>query len=257
MRLLEIGDNGRLTFTENLNNDDQIPRYAILSHTWGEPTDEVTYQEILDGRATAKVGFRKIRFCAEQAERDGLRYIWVDTCCIDKPNSSELQESINSMFKWYARAEVCYVYLPDVSQKGRNQDLDRSELLKSNLSKSRWFTRGWTLQELIAPKDVVFYSKEWNKLGDKASLEELISEITRIPAKALQGEPLEQFSITERLSWQDSRQTFKEEDKAYALLGICGVNLPLIYSEGQKNAFRRLRQEIDNVSKGAGLGCFY
>ncbi|KAF2167426.1 hypothetical protein M409DRAFT_36539 [Zasmidium cellare ATCC 36951] len=250
MRLLQITDDGSLSFTYDLS-DDKIPRYAILSHTWGPPEHEVLYQDVLDGSALAKDGFRKIRLCADQAKQEGLEHIWVDTCCINKHNSVELSEAINSMFKWYQKAEVCYVWLPDVSGKDRDQGEQQDGRLDTSIRKSRWFTRGWTLQELIAPKDVIFYSREWAKLGDKKSLERLISEITRIPAKALRGEPLEQFSITERLSWQDSRKTTKEEDKAYALLGICGVNLPLIYSEGQENAFRHLKTEIENVFKGA------
>lgn len=184
MRLLQIRDDGNLTFTENFN-DDQIPRYAILSHTWGKPTDEVTYQDMLDGSATAKVGFRKIKFCAEQAERDGLRYIWVDTCCIDKPNSSELQESINSMFKWYQKAQVCYAYLQDISLKGREAGSNSEDEVESRLRNSRWFTRGWTLQELIAPKEVLFYSKEWTRVGDKCSLISVICDITKTPAAGL------------------------------------------------------------------------
>lgn len=244
MRLLNYNYAGGLSLTKDLMGDD-IPQYAILSHTWGTDDDEVSFKDLVDGTGKSKIGYDKIHFCGEQARRDGLAYFWVDTCCIDKSNNTELSEAINTMFEWYHNAAKCYVYLADVSN-------DQSSQLpwEPSFRKSRWFTRGWTLQELVAPVSVEFFSKEGGKLGDKKSLGSCISEVAGIPVKALQGSHLFDFSITERLSWQESRETTRKEDKAYSLLGICGVHMPLIYGEGRDNAFKRLREEITKSSKG-------
>src|SRR5271170_5421160 len=155
MRLLERKSDGEFGLTEFWG--DNIPRYAILSHTWG--AEEVTFKDLMDQTGKSKGGFNKIRFCGEQAANDGLKYFWVDTCCIDKSSSAELTEAINSMFRWYRNAVKCYVYLSDVStlRHFENDDLPRPTW-KLAFRKSRWFTRGWTLQELIAPTSVEFYS---------------------------------------------------------------------------------------------------
>jgi hypothetical protein len=206
---------------------------------------------MMEGNGTGKTGFDKIRFCGEQARRDGLHYFWVDTCCIDKSSSAELAEAINSMFRWYRDAAKCYVFLSDVSRA--DVDItDQSHQLpwESAFQISRWFTRGWTLQELIAPTSVEFFSKNRELLGDKKSLERHICEITRIPSKALRGSPLAEFSATERMSWAETRQTTREEDMAYSLLGIFDVHMALIYSEGRENARARLREAIDRKQKG-------
>ena len=167
--------------------------------------------------------------------------------CIDKSNSTELAEAINSMFRWYRNATKCYVYLPDVS---RLHSHSANEAWESTFRKSGWFTRGWTLQELVAPASVDFFSKEGELVGNKASLERHICEGTGIPANALRGSPLSDFSVVERMSWAASRETYRPEDKAYSLLGIFDVNMPLIYSEGKVKAMQRLREEIDKASKG-------
>ncbi|KAH8742535.1 heterokaryon incompatibility protein-domain-containing protein [Diaporthe sp. PMI_573] len=138
MRLLERKENGR----DIINN---TTAYAILSHTWGDDDEEVTFKDFTDGSGNTKAGYRKICFCGEQAARDGLRHFWVDTCCIDKSNSTELQEAINSMFRWYWDAAKCYVYLSDVSTNVHNQVELSLQLWESDFRKSRWFTRGWTL----------------------------------------------------------------------------------------------------------------
>ena len=252
MRLLKCNSAGEFSLTKDLVDD--IPHYAILSHTWGADAEEVTFENLMNGTGKDKSGYNKLRFCGEQAGRDGLRYFWVDTCCIDKSNSNELQEAINSMFRWYRNAAKCYVYLSDVSRPAldANDDFNRWTW-ESDLRKSRWFTRGWTLQELLAPALVEFFSKEGEKIGNKKSLERHINEITGIPIQALRGNPLSSFTIAERISWQDNRETTRKEDKAYSLLGICGVHMPLIYGEGRDGAFRRLREEIDKTSKGKSL----
>jgi Heterokaryon incompatibility protein (HET) len=240
MRLLERKSEGGFRLTKSLINN--IPPYAILSHTWGADGDEVTFQDFVDHTERDKDGYKKIQFCGDQATKDGLQYFWVDTCCIDNSSSAELAEAINSMFRWYLKAAKCYVYLSDVS-KGENNDLPLS------FQKSRWFTRGWTLQELIAPVSVEFFSLEGKFLGDKRSIEQKIQEITGITVEALRGNPLSEFSIAERLSWAAKRSTTRAEDKAYCLLGIFDVYMPLIYGEGD-NAFTRLEEKINKNSEG-------
>ncbi|KAI9763144.1 MAG: Vegetative incompatibility protein HET-E-1 [Geoglossum simile] len=250
MRLLEHNNDSEFSLTQDFVSS-KIPEYAILSHTWGADTEEVTYRDLIDGTRKNKVGYEKIRFCGEQARRDGLHYFWVDTCCIDKSNNNELAEAINSMFQWYHNAAKCYVYLPDVSLPVIDiGDMSDQLLWEMAFRTSRWFTRGWTLQELIAPTSVEFFSKNWGPLGDKKSLERHICEITRIPSKALRGSHLAEFSATERMSWAETRQTTREEDMAYSLFGIFNVHMPLIYGEGRVNAVGRLREAIDRKEKG-------
>ncbi|KAH8696902.1 heterokaryon incompatibility, partial [Phaeosphaeriaceae sp. PMI808] len=247
MRLLELKGSGEFNLTKDLT--DNIPPYAILSHTWKE-NEEVTFKDIVEGSGKNKARYRKIQFCGEQANRDGLNYFWVDTCCIDKSNNTELSEAINSMFSWYHRASKCYVYLSDVSANDDNQINQSSQgTWEPAFRKSRWFTRGWTLQELIAPPSVEFFSLEGRKLGCRKSLERQIQETTGIPALALQGSSLSNFSVKERMSWAEKRETKREEDAAYSLLGIFNVHMPLIYGEGKENAVTRLREEIDKRSK--------
>ncbi|KAI0798783.1 P-loop containing nucleoside triphosphate hydrolase protein [Xylaria sp. FL0064] len=245
MRFIELQDDGRLGLTEDLARG--FPLYAILSHTWGPDNQEVTYEDIKTGKGEHKDGYRKIRFCADLAARDRLRYFWIDTCCIDKANHTELSEAINSMFRWYEHSAKCYVYLSDVVKGSSDQST-----WKDNFRTSRWYTRGWTLQELVAPGSVEFYSADCQRLGDKKSLERLIHGITGIPINALRGAPLAEFSDVELMSWSDNRHTKKEEDLAYCLLGIFRVHMPLIYGEGRENALKRLREEIDKRSGTRG-----
>ncbi|KAL5373431.1 hypothetical protein DPSP01_012732 [Paraphaeosphaeria sporulosa] len=238
MRLLEIRQDGTLGLTGNFMKDEEVPAYAILSHTW-VAGKEVTFDEFIADEGH-EAGYNKIRFCARQAERDGLRYFWVDTCCINKADTVELQHAINSMFRWYQKAARCYVFLSDVP----TADLE-TPTLKQALRNSRWFTRGWTLQELLAPQVVSFFSKDGKHLGTRHELRQEIHEITSIPVAALTGASLDNFSIEERLSWSERRSTTREEDMAYCLLGIFGVFTYLNYGEGQNNAFRRLKKVIE------------
>jgi hypothetical protein len=251
MRLLKRNNIGEFGLTKDLVSDDMIPRYAILSHTWGADIEEVSFKDMMDGTGMKKPGYDKIRFCGEQARCDDLQYFWIDTCCIDKSNSSELQEAINSMFRWYRNATKCYVYLADVSRPTLDAAVGPS--WESSFRKSRWFKRGWTLQELIAPVLVEFFSKEGEQLGSKRSLERHVNEVTGIPIKALQGSELSDFSVSERMLWVEDRDTTLKEDMAYSLLGIFDVHMPLIYGEGRENAFKWLREEIDRASKGSSL----
>ncbi|KAM7216074.1 HET domain containing protein [Rhypophila decipiens] len=276
MRLLERDHTGEFGLTKRLPNDKipEIPPYAILSHTWGE--EEVLFGDLADGTAKNKSGYAKIQFCGAQAERDGLRFFWVDTCCIDKSDKAdkaELQHALNSMFDWYRRAAKCYVYLADVStyqeitdnpdcklvvrrsgcvtQGGALPELNIPAIAnlfskgwKQAFRQSKWFTRGWTLQELIAPTIIEFFSKEGFRLGDKKSLEQEIHNITRIPLRALQSYPLSDFSFDERKAWAEKRNTTRDEDKAYSLFGIFDVHIPVLYGEGKEKAFKRLQDKF-------------
>ena len=193
MRLLRLKDDGEFSLVEYVGRN--IPRYAVLSHTWGMDDEEVTFKDLLDGTGKSKAGYRKIRFCGNQATKDGLQYVWVDTCCIDKSSSAELNESINSMFQWYMNAVVCYVSLVD---------LPPHSSAESGLPRCRWFTRGWTLQELLAPKVVKFFDMDWNHIGTKLDFADIISNSTGIPVELLVGHTaLSNASIATRMSWAE------------------------------------------------------
>ncbi|OMP88664.1 Vegetative incompatibility protein HET-E-1 [Diplodia seriata] len=232
MRLL----NARKRCLESFADGD-IPPYSILSHRWRN--GEVLYEDLQPGgRAEEKAGYEKLEMACKQSLSDGYDYIWIDTCCIDKSSSAELSESINSMFAWYSKAEVCYAYLfdvPDPSDAGIDWNaFDNSE----------WFKRGWTLQELIAPGDVIFYSQGWNKLGSKLTLRQMLAGITGINAGILTHEKrLSSVSIAQKMSWASKRVTSRLEDTAYCLMGLFNVNMPMLYGEGEK-AFTRLQEEI-------------
>ena len=247
MRLLKLEGSGDIRLTSKLS-DRKLPPYAILSHTWG--CDEVTFEDLEGDIGRSKAGYQKIEFCGKQAARDKLHHFWVDTCCINKSSEPELTSSLNSMFRWYRDATKCYVYLSDVS--ACIEDNQRPQpTWAAAFRRSRWFTRGWTLQELLAPESVEFFSMEGVLLGNKISLVEHILDITGIPVRALLGD-LRVYSTEERISWIKDRETEEKEDKAYCLLGICDVFMPIIYGEGEENAFRRLRREIRSLEEGEG-----
>lgn len=212
------------------------PPYAILSHTWDG--DEVTFQDLDLKRpgVVQKKGYSKILGACNRARAHAsYAWIWIDTCCIDKSSSAELSEAINSMFQWYENAETCFVYLSDVQDSG-----DTPQFLAS-----RWHTRGWTLQELLAPRDIEFYTASWEAIGKRADLEAHIVSATGIdPSYLLRARPLSEASVAQRMSWASQRRTTREEDIAYCLLGVFGVNMPLIYGEGSLKAFLRLQEEI-------------
>lgn len=248
MRLLQLSESGQLSI--HTFDDGAIPAYAILSHTWGADRDEVTFADLdtVDGRI--KPGYEKIRFCGERARDDGLQHFWIDTCCINKNNQAELASAIRSMFRWYRNAARCYVYLSDVSTRKRKACSRPTELSwEPAFRSSRWFMRGWTLQELLAPTIVEFFSQEGKKLGNKISLQTMIHEITSIPPEALNGAPLSQFSVNERLWWKEGRETKREEDMWYSLSGLFDVEIAPAYSEGAASAFKRLMDEIHKLEK--------
>ncbi|KAI8947832.1 HET-domain-containing protein [Xylaria longipes] len=232
-----------------------LPPYAILSHTWGG--EEVTFQEYLaamgpDPKRHAhimqKAGFSKIVGACKRAKADGLQYLWCDTNCIDKTSSAELSEAINSMYAWYRDSVVCYAYLADVDLGAIVRVGQGLSVNPGPFQESRWFTRGWTLQELLAPKKVVFFDRMWRVFGDRKDLADHISRITRIHIGALHDRnTVPGFSIAQRMSWAADRETSRQEDIAYSLLGIFDINMPLLYGEGPK-AFTRLQQEIIRCS---------
>ncbi|GKZ37955.1 hypothetical protein AbraIFM66950_009818 [Aspergillus brasiliensis] len=232
MRLLKVSD---LKLVEFMS--DTIPPYAILSHTWVHG-QEVIFEDMLSGTAEKKPGFTKLKKTAEQAADDGFEYVWIDNCCIDKRSSAELSEALNSMYAWYQAASICYAYLSDVPTDVRIQDGD------SEFARCRWFTRGFTLQELLAPREVVFFSSEWKAIGRKTELYEVLSTITGIGIQYLSQEvPLSSASIASRMSWAAKRNTSRPEDVAYCLLGIFNIHMPLLYGEGER-AYIRLQEEI-------------
>jgi len=211
--------------------EESIPQYVILSHTWGQ--DEVTFQDIQNlEEAKRKKGFSKLEGCCKKAQSDGFQWVWIDTCCIDKSSSAELSEAINSMYQWYMKSQICYAYLEDVLHSAEDY------------SRSRWFTRGWTLQELIAPSIVEFYTVGWVEIGTKMSLAKKISRITAIDEAVLEdNSQMVKINIASRMSWASQRETTRIEDKAYCLMELFGINMPLLYGEGRR-AFHRLQEEI-------------
>ena len=223
-----------LSLTHHRFLGDKVPPYAILSHTWGD--EEVLFQDIakLISEFQHLKGFSKIAKCCALARSDGWEYVWIDNCCIDQKSSAELSEAINSMYRWYRDAGVCYAYLADISVSVDGPG--------TKLRESRWFTRGWTLQELLAPEFVTFYDQDWVDVGTKRSLQHLISDVTGIDTGHLfKPGPA---SAAAKMSWASSRETTRPEDIAYCLLGLFDVNMPLLYGEGATKAFERLQHEI-------------
>ncbi|KAF2452109.1 hypothetical protein P171DRAFT_324263, partial [Karstenula rhodostoma CBS 690.94] len=294
MRLIDVDTLEIKAFSEQ-----DVPGYAILSHTWGP--DEVTFQEmslitrmrsvsqaftsqrsddsqegdvssVYDSGAImvamemlvhggwgagmnvpntteealmGREGYRKIVQSAKEAKNLGYQWIWIDTCCIDKTSSAELQESINSMYKWYKESSICLVYLNDIAP-GVAAAIDTQatfEAASNAFTNSRWITRGWTLQELVAPTALRFYYQDWTLMGDKREFVEELSDASGIPIFVLDNGDLSELSIAERMSWASYRQTTRIEDMAYCLLGIFDIQMPLLYGEGEK-AFIRLQEEI-------------
>ncbi|KAF5343208.1 hypothetical protein D9758_013440 [Tetrapyrgos nigripes] len=224
---------------------DDIPPYAILSHTWGKTEDEVTFQDMMaEGRSVAKgkAGYKKIRRACQYAQKYMFKWIWIDSCCINKESSAELSEALNSMYAHYEDAQVCYVYLEDAVCSEDIRDAG------SEFRHCKWFTRGWTLQELLAPSYVVFLDQDWKMIGTRYSLADVISAITSIPVSVFRDGDFDKFSVAQKMSWAAPRQTTRPEDMAYCLLGIFRVSMSPIYGEGGARAFMRLQQEIINIS---------
>lgn len=220
-----------------------------------------------------KSGLRKIRGACAVAREDGLDWIWIDTNCIDKASSAELTEAINSMYNWYRGAAVCYAYLADVPDPGclgwgkrkreeangkKGEKGGESDFLRY-FRRSRWFRRGWTLQELIAPRRLVFFAASWGQIGDRSRLAAEIAAATGIEAAILLRGPgdaeLRAVSVAKKMSWAARRATTRVENLAYCLLGLFDVNMPLLYGEGAK-AFVRLQQEIIRTTNDHTVFCW-
>lgn len=260
-----------------------IPRYAILSHTWGK--DEVTFDEFpILARTSRRLS--KADRCCRTTKWFGLNYVWIDTFCINKDSSAELSESINSMYRWYQDAVICLAYLSDVE----GDDVGEG----SSFRKSRWFTRGWTLQELVAPQNMVFLDSEWEIIGWRGTgwyddewgmndgathlmewmevqdaplprgISTAVCQVTGIGAQYLQTwyrGNINVATVAEKMSWAAKRETTRPEDMAYSLLGIFSISMPLLYGEGGERAFVRLQEEVTRQSHdltmfawGFGLG---
>ncbi|KAI6082551.1 HET-domain-containing protein [Hypoxylon rubiginosum] len=251
-----------------------VPPYAVLSHTWGK--DEVTLNDMRNRdealeNDSERGRFRKIEDTCRVALEQNINYAWVDTCCIDKSSSAELSEAINSMFAWYKQATICFVFLSDFTSFSEdtleeivnlfdarepleegfykdpppltNQEITIRDKVKKSLGSCRWFARGWTLQELIAPSCVQFFDRDWKCFGSKAQLASVLAWITGIDSSVLRGKPLDEILVGRRMCWASTRETTRVEDIAYCLLGIFDINMPLLYGEGKK-AFTRLQEEI-------------
>ncbi|KAF3055084.1 Vegetative incompatibility protein HET-E-1 [Daldinia childiae] len=233
---------------------DTIPPYAILSHTWIDG-EEVSFHDFIDlsPSTTTKSGFLKIQGACRIARQDGIEWIWIDTNCIDKASSAELTEAINSMYNWYRQSTVCYAYLADVPKLHPEKDAGPLRPLR----KSNWLRRGWTLQELIGPRRLVFFSRCWTEIGDRSQLAGDISAATGIETPLLQGRgDLRAVSIAKKMSWAARRRTTRAEDAAYCLLGLFDVNMPLLYGEGGAKAFARLQEEIIRTSNDHTIFCW-
>ncbi|KAF2792879.1 HET-domain-containing protein [Melanomma pulvis-pyrius CBS 109.77] len=266
----------RLLHAETLEfrifDEHNLPKYIILSHTWGG--DEVSYQDMCwlqklqnmptelksnplyalflsaGGGAmlpssqeaiTERAGYAKIAQTARIALTMQCKYFWVDTCCIDKTSSAELQEAINSMYRWYRSSAFCAVFLADATPIPINMPL--SQYFTGALRESRWITRGWTLQELIAPRYISFYDRDWSFICDKEEVIPALESVTGIPSNVLRGEGLTDESVAQRFSWAANRATTRVEDLAYSLMGLFDIHMPMLYGEGEK-AFIRLQEEI-------------
>jgi len=207
------------------------PPYAILSHRWGNEHEEVSFQEWRAGETdqfyhiASRPGFIKISEACSEAKRDRLQYLWVDTNCIDKSSSADLSEAINSMYRYYSDSVICYSYLGDVHDASTPTPSPSETDGNIEFSRSAWFTRGWTLQELLAPEDLVFFTSSWTKIGTKAELKNTISTITGIPPQHLHRPHLRDATISCRMSWVSNRVTTRHEDIAYCMLGIFNINM--------------------------------
>jgi hypothetical protein len=260
------------TLEFHLFDDSNLPRYLILSHTWGK--NEVSYQDLcwlqklqtmpqelksnplyalflsagggamLPGSQeaiTERSGYAKIAQTARIALKLDFKFFWVDTCCIDKTSSAELQEAINSMFRWYQKSTLCIVFLADATPMRAKGSL--THYFTGVLRESRWVSRGWTLQELIAPPQTKFYAQNWTRICDKLDVIAPLESVTGIPSNVLRGEGFMDESVAQRFSWAANRSTARIEDSAYSLMGLFDIHMPMLYGEGEK-AFIRLQEEI-------------
>lgn len=224
--------------TQQLEDIQERRPYAILSHAW-RVGETHYFEEIGTERVRTQPGYEKVEMCCELARQDGLDYVWIDICCANANTSAGQTETTTSAYTWFQQAQVCYTYLDDVDS---SEDPREGH---STFRRSRWFKRTWTIQELLAPKHVFFFAKDWTMIGTKAGLSSIISGITGIHEDALKyPERIPCFSIATRMSWAKGRTSTREEDKVYALMGLFGVNLPILYGEGETRTFLKLQNKI-------------
>ncbi|KAI0378362.1 heterokaryon incompatibility protein-domain-containing protein [Hypomontagnella monticulosa] len=232
-----------------------IPPYAILSHVWGEDEFELSFEDLkhhdINTLDYKRAGYSKVKNTCKNAVADGLKYVWIDTCCVDHTSSAELFEVINYMFSFYRKSEVCYVYLADINitDGAQHESLD--------FGSSRWFSRGWTLQELLAPSVCKFFDSNWEFIGTRFHLSKTISEVTGIHPRYLRSEqdPRE-ASCPSKMNWLSRRECTRAEDIAYCVSGLFDLNLPLLYGEGERT-FQRLQKEILKQRKDTGVFSWY
>ncbi|KAI0483980.1 HET-domain-containing protein [Xylariaceae sp. FL0804] len=266
--------------------------YAILSHVWGK--GEVLFHEVEQeqkhhddddyededgdasiqaqatgkekerkGRVQRREGWAKIRGFFAAARRLGLSHAWIDTCCIDKRNSADLSEALNSMYAYYRDANVCLIYLRDVpgppspteqqqqqeQQEEEQEEETRREAQLGAVRASVWFSRGWTLQELLAPARRRFFAEDWTEIPGGEGLDDVLAAASGIDHAVIRDRDIvPKYSVAERMSWAAGRRTTRPEDAAYSLMGIFGVSMPVLYGEGMTKAFMRLQAEIMQMS---------
>ncbi|PMD18542.1 HET-domain-containing protein, partial [Hyaloscypha hepaticicola] len=264
MRLLRTDTTLKLDWV----NDENYPKYAALSHTWGP--DELKYSDIISGGSIRvlpenfrdKKGFQKVARLAELASSDGYDFCWIDTVCIDDGSSAELGEALNSMYRWYYNAAVCYIFLDDFEWEQTTPNSNSASqacLSPSRFKSCRWFKRGWTLQELIASRNRKFYDKNGFDIGSAAKeigidLDRIIEEQTGIELAILRHEKSpKDVNVATRMRWAAGRETTRGEDIAWCLVGIFDIHMPMSYGEGRKKAFRRLQEEILKTSSDESI----
>ncbi len=279
-RLLDVNTFG-IVLSEDFEDkyDKKVP-YAIVSHRWtkferkfrhfqdpfSDTTAEIS-ERLLDPTSIdydEHPGYAKIAKACQLARDDDIPYVWLDTCCINKfprdedpePDENETAQAISSMFRWYEEAVVCYAFLHDVSKDehlyrpGSSKEIKKSSAAYrcriGAFGKSEWFERGWTLQELLAPRRLEFYDHYWKPLGTKKSKWSSISEVTGIQGEYIrQKKPLSEACIAVKMSWGASRDTGRKEDMAYCMLGIFGVSMEVRYGAAEEeNAFMRLQETL-------------
>ncbi|ETN38886.1 uncharacterized protein HMPREF1541_06927 [Cyphellophora europaea CBS 101466] len=255
-RTLELADFG---------NHLPSAQYAILSHRWGD--NEVTYRQYMaldksllraqTPRAYSS-GLDKILWGCHMARRNNLRYFWIDTCCINKNNEddqTELSASVMSMWKWYHEAAICYIFLATITLSAAEVERDPNAFMEWHHSKdsedrdygrpAEYFRRGWTLQELLAPRRAIFFNATWSFIGSRLQLVDQIYNATNIAKQYINSnEGIRLASIAARLSWAGGRETTREEDRVYSLIGLFDINMDIRYGEGYERAFYRLQKEI-------------
>jgi hypothetical protein len=214
----------RITLCDHAETEGSNVRYAILSHC--PQKDEVLFADMADPdraysqETKGKQGFAKLEMCSRIALDHGLQYVWIDTCCIDKNSSAEISEAINSTFRYFAESELCIAYLDDLEDHTKDDYF---------LSRSTWFSESWTLPALVASGDLHYYSHNWKKLGSKASLSRQTSHVSGVTERVLvDPSALASICVSEKMSWAARRTTLRAEDRAYSLMGLFDINMPLL-----------------------------